>query len=203
MSSRLLTTTAAAGLAALSFAAAVNADPVEFTLDPSHSQALFSYDHFGYSTTWGMFSGFEGAIVFDADDPAASSVNVSIPTLAMFTGWEARDAHFQSDDFFGSNDDSMVTFASTGIEVTGEDTGLITGDLTINGVTSEIVLDTTFNGLGTHPVPQMNGAQLIGFTATTQILRSDFDAGFLAPMVSDEVEITISIEATAPASSES
>ncbi|MEL6752495.1 MAG: YceI family protein, partial [Pseudomonadota bacterium] len=161
--------------------------------------ALFSYNHLGMSTTFGMFSGWEGEILFDVDAPENSSVTASIPTLSMFTGWEARDGHFQSDDFFGTTEDDVVTFVSTDIEVTGEDTALITGDLTINDVTQSITLDTTLNFAGTHPSPQAGGADAIGFTGTTTILRSDFEVGAFAPFVSDEVEVTISLEAMAPA----
>ena len=66
----------------------------KYTLDASHSQIIFSYNHLGFSTTYGMFSGFEGEIMFDAADPAASKVSVSMPVKSMFTGWEARDGHF-------------------------------------------------------------------------------------------------------------
>jgi polyisoprenoid-binding protein YceI len=87
----------------------------------------------------------------------------------------------------------MVTFTSTGIEVTGDDTALITGDLTINGVTQSVVLDATLNKTGTHPMANKDWA---GFDATTTIKRSDFEVGAFAPAVSDEVEVMISIEAS-------
>src|SRR6056297_2004294 len=129
----------AAALVAAPFAA--QAEPEAYTLDSSHSQILFSYNHLGYSTTWGMFSGFEGDIQFDQEDPANSSVNVSFPVRSMFTGWEARFEHFMSEDFFGAGEDEMVTFESTGIEVTGDTTADITGDLTLNGITKPVTLD--------------------------------------------------------------
>lgn len=163
-----------------------------YGLDASHSQILFSYDHLGYSTTYGMFSGFDGEIVFDQDDPAASSVTVSFPVRSMLTGWEARFAHFMSEDFFGAADDEMVSFVSTGIEVTGEDTALITGDLTLNEITREVVLDARLNAAGMHPMEEREWA---GFDATTTLVRSDFELGMFAPFVSDEVDVVISIEA--------
>ena len=170
--------------------AAAQAEP--YVLDPSHSQILFSYNHLGYSTTWGMFSGFEGRIDFVQDDPAASSVEVSFPVRTMLTGWEDRFAHFMSPDFFDAAEDEMVTFVSTGIEVTGEDTALITGDLTLNGVTRSVVLDATLNAAGQHP---MENKPWAGFDATTTLVRSEFGLGMFAPFVSDEVEVRISIEA--------
>lgn len=184
----------AALLAATSIAGAAMADPQEYTLDPSHSQIVFSYSHLGFSTTTGMFSGFEGTIQFDQEDPANSSVEVSMPVSAMFTGWEERDAHFMTADFFDAENEetSLVSFVSKSIDVTGEDTALITGDLTLNGITKAVVLDTNLNAAGTHPMAQVEWA---GFNATTTLLRSDFGVDMFAPYVSDEVEVRISIEA--------
>ncbi len=164
----------------------------KYVLDASHSQVIFSWDHLGYSTTFGMFSGFEGEIMFDQDEPANSTVSVSMPVMSMFTGWEQRESHFMSDDFFGATDEDMVTFTSTSIEVTGENTALITGDLTMNDVTKSVVLDATLNKTGTHPMANKDWA---GFDATTTLMRSDFGLGAFAPAVSDAVEVVISVEA--------
>lgn len=181
--------------ALLAAAPAAWAEPVTYEVDASHAQTLFSYDHLGYSTTWGMFSGWEGTIAFDAEDPANSSVDVSIPASAMFTGWEQRDEHFSSPDFLDAAANDMVRFVSTGIEVTGEDTAQITGDLTLGGVTRSVTLDAQLTQTGEHP---QSGRPWIGFDATTTLLRSDFDAGAFAPFVSDEVEVQISLEAGQP-----
>ena len=178
--------------AALFSASAALAEAEKYMLDASHSQIVFSYDHLGFSTTWGMFSGFEGEIMFDQANPAASSVSVSMPVKSMLTGWEGRFQHFMSKDFFDAADDEMVSFASTGIEVTGETTAKITGDLTLNGVTKPMVLDAVLNKTGDHPMANKPWA---GFSATTSVLRSDFGLGMFAPYVSDEVAIQISIEA--------
>lgn len=180
--------------------ASVAAAAEKYILDSSHSQIVFSYDHLGFSTTFGMFSGLEGEIMFDQDDPSASSVTVSMPTKSMFTGWEKRDGHFMSDDFFGATDEDMITFTSTSIEVTGEDTALITGDLTMNDITQSVVLDATLNQVGMHP---QAGKPWAGFDATTTLLRSDFGVGAAAPFVSDEVEVMISIEAARDGDSDS
>jgi polyisoprenoid-binding protein YceI len=179
-------------LAAL-VAAPAFAAPEKYTLDPSHSQVVFSYTHLGFSTTYGMFSGINGEIMFDQEDPTASSVSVSFPVRSMLTGWEERFTHFMSPEFFNAADDAAtVTFASTAIEVTGEKTANITGDLTINGVTKPVVLAATLNQVGTHPIAD---APWAGFSATTSVLRSDFNLGLFAPNVSDEVQISISVEA--------
>lgn len=169
------------------------AAPEKYELDPSHSQVLFSYNHLGFSTTHGMFSGFEGEIMFDAEDPAASSVSVSMPVMSMLTGWEEREEHFMSEDFFGASEGDMVTFTSTGIEVTGDTTAKITGDLSMNGVTKSVVLDASLNQkTDSHP---MNNKPWVGFDATTTLLRSDFGVDKFTPFVSDEVDVRISVEA--------
>ena len=185
-----------ASAAVFGLATTVAAEPVNYVLDASHSQIVFTYNHLGFSTTTGMFSGFDGAISFDAENPAASSVTVEVKADSLITGWNERDAHFLSDDFFGAGAAPLITFASTGIEVTGENTGLITGDLTVNGVTKSVVLDATMTQMGEHPMANL---PWVGFNATTTVLRSDFDMGMFAPYVSDEVAIEISIEAMVPA----
>lgn len=178
--------------AALAGTNAANAET--YALDASHSQIIFSYDHLGFSTTYGAFSGFDGTIEFDADAPENGSVSVSFPVTSMFTGWEKRFGHFMSPGLLNAAENGTVTFASTSIEVTGENTGLITGDLTLNGITKSVVLDATLNKAGPHP---QNGQDWLGFDATTTLIRSDFAVGMAAPFVSDEVLVMISIEAGA------
>ncbi len=190
---RLATLAAVAALvSAPAFAA-----PLTYTIDQSHAQIIFSYNHVGYSTGYGMFSGFGGEVVFDAENPAASSVSVTFPVRSMLTGWEARFEHFMSPDFFDAAEDEAVSFTSTAIEVTGETTGKITGDLTLNGVTKSVVLDATLNKSEPYPLPPFEGKPAVGFSATTTVLRSDFGLGAYVPFISDEVQIQISFEAMA------
>lgn len=184
--------------APLALIAALTAAPAfagaeKYVLDPSHSQIVFTYNHLGYSTSTGMFSGFDGEIQFDQANPAASSVTVAFPVKTMLTGWQARFDHFMSPDFFDATEDEMVSFTSTGIEVTGEKTAKITGDLTLNGVTKSVVLDAVLNQAGEHPMEKKPWA---GFSATTTLIRSDYNLGAFAPFVSDEVQVAISVEAS-------
>ena len=173
-------------------AAPALAAPEKYVLDSSHSQIVFSYDHLGFSTSYGMFSGFAGEIMLDAVDPAASSVSVSFPVKSMLTGWQERFDHFMAPEFFGAADDEMVTFTSTAVEMTGESTAKITGDLTLNGVTKPVVLDAVLNAMGDHPMAAKPWA---GFSATTTLVRSDYGLGMYAPYVSDNVTLQISVEA--------
>ncbi|WP_116133699.1 YceI family protein [Tropicimonas sp. IMCC34043] len=185
-----LRTTALAAI--VSLAATMTASAETYDLDPSHSQIVFTYSHLGFSTTTGMFSGFEGTIDWDKEDPSKSSVEVTLPVLSMFTGWEARDEHFMSGDFFGAKEGDMISFKSTGIELTGENTGKITGVLAMNGVEKDVVLDAKLDQAGMHP---MENKEWAGFSATTTVKRSDYGLGLYAPYISDDVQVAISIEA--------
>ena len=188
-------------LIATTIAATTLAAPViaaeSYQLDPGHSQIVFSYDHAGFSTTYGMYSGFTGDIMFDAEDPAASSVSVTFPAESMITGFDARTQHFlNSGDFFNLGDYPDVTFVSTSIEVTGDDSANITGDLTLNGVTQSIVLETTLNAIADeYPLPPHQGKKGMGLDASVTLNRSDFNLGMFAPFIPEEIPVLISIEA--------
>lgn len=179
-------------LVAATLAAPAFAEAESYVLDPSHSQIVFSYNHLGYSTSYGMFGGIEGQIAFDQANPAASSVQVAFPVTTMLTGWQERFDHFMSPDFFGATEDKTVSFKSTAIEVTGEKTAKITGDLTLNGITKSVTLDAALTQAGEHPMEKKPWA---GFTGTTTLLRSDYKLDMFAPYISDEVQVMISVEA--------
>ncbi len=176
-------------LAAACVAGSVHAEPVRYTIDPAHSEILFSWTHGGFSTTRGIFFGYEGEFTFDQENPESSSVSVSVPTMSMQTNSELYN-HLMSDDFFGATEDDMITFESTSITVEGDDEAEITGNLTINGVTQEVVLDAELNNIGEGPM----GNMVAGFSAETTLMRSDYGLDAFVPFVSDEVEVQISLE---------
>ena len=188
-----------AAVLAAPLATAASAETEAYILNGSHSQVLFTYDHAGFSTTFGMYSGFGGDIAFDATNVENSSVSVTFPAETMITGWDARTQHFlQSGDFFNIADFPDVTFVSTAIEQTGDETAKITGDLTLNGVTKSVVLDAKLNAItDEYPFPPYQGRKALGVDATVTLLRSDYNMGLFAPFVADEVPLTISIEAVA------
>lgn len=172
-------------------AGTAQADPESFNFDPSHSTIKFSWNHGGFSQSFGMFFDVQGSIALDQDDPAASMVTASVPLGDMLVQPTLK-SHLGSDRWFGSLDGKMVEFASTSVEMTGENTAKITGDLSMNGQTKEIVLDALLNSLGEGP----RGGVVAGFDATTTILRSDYGVGAFTPFVSDEIEVEISVEAS-------
>ncbi|MEO0485993.1 MAG: YceI family protein [Pseudomonadota bacterium] len=182
----------ATAMAALTAGAAF-ADAEEFVFDPTHSAIKFGWSHGGFSTTYGMFFEVDGSMMLDVDDPSTASVSASVPLDAMLVDPTLK-GHLAGDRWFNGMDGKMVEFTSTGVEITGDETALITGNLTVNGMTSEVVLDAVLNG-----VADVRGKTVAGFDATTTILRSDYGVGAFAPFVSDEISVEISIEAS-PAS---
>ena len=185
-----------AALAACAFSA--SAESVTYKIDPSHTDVIAQWSHFGFSNPTAHFGQTDGTIVYDADNVGASSVEVTLP-LAGLNSYTAKfDEHLRSGDFFDAAAFPAATFKSTKVEAAGEGKLTVTGDLTIKDNTRPVVLDVTLNKVGEN----MGGQPAIGFDATTTIKRSDFGVGMYAPAVSDEVEIRITTEASAPKAAE-
>lgn len=194
LSRMLLATTAASFIAGSAFAAE------EFAFDQSHTHILFQVDHLGMSTIHGEFVGFEGTFMLDREDPANSSLDITIDVASMDTGYADRDGHFLSADFFEVETYPTASFVSTAVEVTGDNTATVTGDLTIKDITNEVTLDVTLNGImDDHPL--IDGTQpLAGFSARGTVLRSAWGMDIAVPFVADEVDLVIETETIGPAS---
>lgn len=197
MTTRLFTTAllSAALLSALVAAPALAA-PVEYVIDPGHTQVEFTWNHFGYSNITARFDKMEGSIVYDAENPAASSATVKIAIDSVDAGVDKLDAHLKSPDFFDAAKFASAEFKSNAVEAAGEGKLKVTGDLSIHGVTHPVTLDVTINKIAEHPMTKKPTA---GFDASTTIKRSDFGVGAYAPNVSDEIRIEITTEAAAGA----
>jgi polyisoprenoid-binding protein YceI len=158
-----------------------------YTIEPTHTQVLFAYDHMGFSNNMGIIAQPSGTLTLDKANPAASKVSVEIPVANLKTGIAALDEHLMKPEFFDSAKFPKASFVSTGVKVDG--TGAeITGNLTIKGVTKPVTLDAEFYGAGVQP---MNKKENIGFVATGTIKRSEFGMGMAVPMVGDAVELKI------------
>ena len=181
--------------AALAFAAPALADPVAYEIDGRHTQVHFTWSHFGMSNLSGRFDEVKGTFAFDAANPAASSINVTIPIDSVSTGVAKLDTHLESPDFFDAAQFPTATFASTKVTADGEGKWKVAGNLTLHGVTKPVVLDVKVNYIGPHP---MNKAPVAGFDATTTIKRSDFGITYLMPGVPDDIHIRISMETKGP-----
>lgn len=182
--------------ALLAFAAApAFAAPVTYKLDPTHTNVLAQWSHFGFSNPSADFGGVEGTLVYDAANVANSSVQVTLP-LSGLEGFSAKfNEHLRSADFFDAAKFPNATFKSTKVEAAGEGKLKVTGDLTVKDITRPVVLDVTLNKAGDHP---MTKAPTIGFDATTTLSRTEFGVGNYAPAVSDEVRLRITTEASVP-----
>lgn len=183
---------AAALLATPAFALAA---PVTYTLDPAHTDVIAQWNHLGFSNPIAHFGQVEGTITYDPDNVSASSVEVVLPLAGLSSHVPAFDEHLKSDDFFDAAKFPRATFRSTSVEAAGEGRLKITGDLTIKGITRPVVLDTTINKVGTHPMTNQPAA---GFDAVATLKRTDFDLGMNVPHVSDEVRLRITTEAAVP-----
>jgi polyisoprenoid-binding protein YceI len=169
-----------------------------YTVDRSHTLVQWTVDHFGFSPYFGLFGDINGTLELDPKNPAAAKVDVTIPVAKVATANPALTAHLLKPaaagakaDFFGA-DPAAARFVSTKVEPGANNTAKITGDLTLNGVTKPVVLETHFYGAGKAPA-MMGGKENVGFTAKTKIMRSEFGIGYAIPFVSDEVSLKIAV----------
>lgn len=174
---------------------AAQAASTTYTIEPTHTQVLFSYSHLGFSNITLRFDKVEGSIVYDAAAPAKSSVSVSILTDSVNTGVAKFDEHIKSPDFFDVAKYPTATFKSTKVVAAGKGKLQVTGDLTIHGVTKSVVMNATVNKIAEHPMRKVPAA---GFDGSIKIKRSDFGMGAYTPAVGDDVTIKITVEALGP-----
>jgi polyisoprenoid-binding protein YceI len=175
--------------ALLAAAPAFAAEPWE--LDKSHATISFRADHLGFSSTHGVFRAFDADILFDPENIEATEVTVTIDAASIDTFWEARDNHLRSADFLDVDNHPTITFVSTGIEQTGENTAILTGDMTMIGETREVSFNATLNQLAPNP---FNGAPTAGFTLEGEIMRADFGMNFGGDAFAVTVPVTIDVE---------
>jgi len=163
-----------------------------FIIDSTHTFPNFSYSHFGLSTQHSKFSNTQGTVVLDTEK-RTGKVDVTIDMTSVQTGFDVFDEHIQSEDFFNTAKYPTATFKGDRVTIEDDKPVAVSGVLTIKGISKEVTLDiTNFLYMEEHP---MEGKPAIGANAEVEVLRSDFDVDMYAPYVSDEVTITISLEA--------
>jgi polyisoprenoid-binding protein YceI len=169
--------------------------PGTYVLDKAHTTISFVVRHLMVSKVRGHFNGFEGTIVV-GEEPKDSKVEVTIDATSVDTRDQQRDAHLKSPDFFEVEKYPTLTFVSTGVHGDGDD-WKVTGDLTIHGVTRPVTLDIEFLGATGDPW----GGKRIGFSASTQIDRTDYGLTWNAAVETGGVvvgkDVKIEIEAEA------
>jgi polyisoprenoid-binding protein YceI len=190
---RAISVVALAAVLALPAAAATST----WQIDPNHSSAQFAVRHLAISTVRGAFTKVSGTVQFDDKDVAKSTVDVTIDAASVDTRVSDRDKDLRSDHFFDVEKYPTLTFKSTKVEQTEPGKLKVTGDLTIHGVTRQVVLDVEGPTL---PVKDPWGNQRVAANATTRVNRQDFGVKWNAKMdnggwvVGDDVAITIDVE---------
>jgi polyisoprenoid-binding protein YceI len=167
------------------------APPGAYQLEPRHTQVIFAITHFGITDYYGRFEKASGTLNFNSTAPEKSSVSVSVDISTANVMNSQLTSEIAGPTVFDSGKFPDATFKSTSIERTGPNTGKMTGDLTLHGVTKPVTFDVTFNGGLIAPMGA--AAYDIGFHATTVIKRSDFglDKMMWSSVVGDDVKLTI------------
>jgi polyisoprenoid-binding protein YceI len=168
-----------------------------YVTDPAHTSVTWSLDHSGLSHWTARFVGARAVLDWKPEDPAASTLTVDIDPLSLRTDFPfPEETDFDgmiagSEDFLAGK---PIRFVSTSVEVTGERTGLVHGDLTLRGVSRPVTLDVTFNGsMAEHP---FSHEAKVGFSATARFQRSDWGLETLIPFIGDTIDVKIETQMT-------
>jgi len=186
-----------AGAAAIAFAHTASAQTVtspaqvqsgSYAVEPGHTQVGFEVLHFGFTNYDGVFSNVSGSLTLDSASPAKSSLSVTIPVSSVQTTSAKLNDELKGDQWFDSAKFPNATFVSTKVKLVGKTDAVVTGDLTIHGVTKSETLKVHFIGAGVNPLDKK---YTTGFEATGTIKRSDFGVKMYVPYVSDDVKLKI------------
>lgn len=181
--------------AALAFSPVAMAEPQDYVVDDEHFSMVFEIMHIGYAPVMGMFLDVEGEFVYDEEARELSSGELVFKSKSVFTNHEKRDEHVRNEDFLNSGEYPDITYTITDFETTGENTGKVTGDLTLLGQTKPVVLDVTLNKADVYPFGHEE--YTLGISASTTLNRSDWGMtyGVDNGMVGDEVTLRFGFEA--------
>lgn len=165
-----------------------------YTADAGHTLVQWKVNHFGFSDYFGIFGDITGTLELDPADIDSAKLDVTIPVSKVVTASAGLTSHLLRDgqdgapaDFFGANP-ADARFVSTQVSKTSDTQALITGDLTLNGVTKPVSITAEFVGAGKHP---FNQKETVGFKGSTRIKRSDFNINYGIQVVSDTVDLEI------------
>ncbi|GGY27858.1 YceI family protein [Paludibacterium paludis] len=181
----------AVSLSTLSLAAAVQAAPATYAVDPSHTYAQYTVNHLGFSEQIGLFAKVGGTVTLDTE-ARDGAVDIKIDAASLQTFWAARDKHLKGPDFFNVEKYPSLTFTSDKLVFAGETLSEVQGKLTLLGVTRPVTLKVTHFKGGKNP---MSGIETYGANAETVIRRSEFGMKTYVPAIADEVKLNIVIEA--------
>ena len=164
-----------------------------YEIDTAHSMIIFRAKHNGVSYNYGRFNEFTGKLMMDATDVSMSMVEFEVKAASVDTGNEKRDQHLRSSDFFSAKQFPVITFKSTEVKAKEDkkDVLEVTGDLELHGVKKSITVDVEITGRAQG----RDGESLIGFESTFTIKRSEFGMTYGMGGISDDIRITVSVEA--------
>lgn len=177
--------------ALVAMASAAHAAPVTYVIDNNHTFPHFSYSHFGFSTQTHKFDKTSGKVVLDRAAKTGAA-DIVIDATSVNTGIPLFNEHIQAADFFDTARYPTITFKSSKMKFKGSQPVSLTGDLTIKGITRPVTLTITHFKCMPHPMLKVEAC---GANATTTVKRSDFNMSKYVPNVSDDVTLTLAIEA--------
>lgn len=185
---------AALAAASLLFASAAQAEALDYRFDKVHTQVHASVNHLGWSNSTARLQVQDGVIRFDPDRLAASSVDVTVGLDTLDLGDATWKEHVSAEKWLDAANFPTARFVSTDVRPTGDASFDLVGELTLKGVTRPVTLHATINKAGPHPFTKKPA---LGVSATGTIRRTEFGVSEFAPMVSDEVQLRIELEASA------
>ncbi|MDN7133677.1 YceI family protein [Halomonas sp. MC140] len=183
----------ASSIAALALVPLSQAQAADYQLDTEgqHAFVQFKISHLGFSYLLGSFETFDGQFSYDSEDLDASSAEIEVQVDSLNSNHAERDRHILGGDFLNASEFPTATFTSTGFESTGDDEGVLTGNLTLHGETQEIEMPVTLLGEGDDPW----GNSRAGFEGTTTLLLSDYGIDMSDfPEAMHEVELYVTFE---------
>jgi polyisoprenoid-binding protein YceI len=166
-----------------------------YTPDPQHRHLLFHYKHQGYSVSYVRWRDWTAELNWNAENPEASTISVTINAEEVDSGVDEFDGHLRDAQFFDVANHPEITFKSASLDRTGDNAGSMTGDLTIKGVTKPVTLNVVLNKAG---FDERRGNYKLGFSAQGSLKRSDFGLDAYVPFVDDEVQLIIEAEFVSP-----
>lgn len=161
-----------------------------FEVDAVHSSVIFRIKHLGVAYNYGRFNDIKGTFLLDNAKPEASVVDVTVAVDSVDTNNEDRDKHLRSPDFFSSKEYPTMTFKSSSVKKTAEDTFEVTGDLTFRGQTKPLNVTLKHTGTG----PGRRGGEVSGAEATFTIKRSEWGMNYLPGALGEEVTLIVALE---------
>ena len=170
------------------------AAPQTFDLDPAHTTIAFWVDHIGYARTLGWFTEVSGSFVYDSEAQTVSDIVITVNPASVFSNDEARDGHVRNADFLDVEQFPEIVFTADGGEATGENTGVIPGELTLLGETRPLEVSVTLNKDALYPFGHQK--RTLGLSAEATVMRSEYGMDYaLGGLVGDEVTVLIEVEA--------